>query len=100
MVHAEGGRIDVRAEGPGLVVVAAAWDRGWEATVDGVPAPIVRVNHAEMAVPIEGGIHRVVFRHHARGLLAGVAVAALAALGLGLAAARGRVDPSPKRVLA
>jgi hypothetical protein len=100
MVIADGGRIDVRGAGPGVVVVAAAWDRGWEATVDGAPVPIARVNHAEMAVPIEAGIHRVVFRHHARGLLAGVALAALAAAGIGLAVARGRVDPSPKRVLA
>ena len=103
MVGSEGGRIEVRGEGPGLLVIAAAWDGGWSASVDDRPVALMRVNHAEMGVPLQGGIHRVVLRHHARGLALGLALFATAGAGLGFALARGRgrsVDPSLKRVLA
>jgi len=89
-VSAEGGRIDARGEGPGLLVVAAAWDPGWSASVDGRPLPLLRVDHAEIGVPIGPGIHRVVLRHRARGLSFGLALAAIGALALGLAVARRR----------
>ncbi len=81
VVRAEGGRIDVRGEGPGLLVVAAAWDPGWSASVDGRPLPLLRVDHAAIGVPIGPGIHRVVLRHRARGLSAGLALAAIGAAG-------------------
>lgn len=103
VVRSEGGRIDVRGEGPGLLVVATAWDPGWSASVDGRPLPLVRVNHAGMAVPIGAGFHRVALRHRARGLSAGLALAAMGAAGLAVAVARERrakVDPSRNRVLA
>ena len=100
MARSDGARIEVRGEGPGLLVMAAAWDRGWTASIDDRAVPLLRVNHAEMAVPLEAGIHRVVLRYHARGLAAGLALAAAAAAGIGLALARAKVDPSPKRVLA
>jgi hypothetical protein len=103
VVRAQGGRIDVRGEGPGLLVIAAAWDRGWSASVDGRPLPLLRVDHAVMGVPIGAGIHRVVLRHRARGLPAGLILAAGAGAGLVFALARARrrrVDPSENRVLA
>jgi hypothetical protein len=103
VVRAEGGSIDVRGQGPGLLVVAAAWDAGWSASVDGEPLPLLRVDHAAIGVPIRAGIHRVLLRHRARGLTSGLALAALGAGGLAYALLRGRaraVDPSPKRVLA
>lgn len=89
VVRAEGGRIEVRAEGPGLLVVAEGWDSGWTATVDGGPAPLFRVNHAQMALPLAGGVHRVVLAHRARGLAAGTVLAAAAALSLALWWVRG-----------
>jgi hypothetical protein len=103
VVRAGGGQIDVRGEGPGVLVVAAAWDEGWSASGDGQPLPLLRVDHAAIGVPIGPGIRRVVLRHRARGLSVGMALAAIAAAGLGITLARGRhrsVDPSPKRVLA
>jgi len=103
VVRTEGARIDVRGEGPGLLVVAAAWDPGWSASVDGRPLPVVRVNHASMGIPIGAGFHRVELRHRARGLSAGLALAAIASVLLAFAVVRGRrarVDPSPNRVLA
>ena len=86
VVRAEASRLDVRAEGPGLLVVTEGWDLGWAAKVDDERAPLVRVNHAEMAVPVGPGIHRVVLSYRAPGLLVGTILAAVAALALGFAA--------------
>lgn len=104
IVRAEGARIDVRGEGPGLLVVAAAWDRGWSASVDERPLPVVRIDHAAIGVPIGPGFHRIALRHRTRGLAAGLALAALAVAGIAVSVARSRrpatVDPSRNRMLA
>jgi hypothetical protein len=81
------GTMDVRAAGPGLLVVAELWDAGWSARVDEAAVPVHRVNLAEMAVPLPPGAHRVVFTYRVRGLRLGVALALTAAAGL---AVRGR----------
>jgi hypothetical protein len=89
LVPADPRRLDIRAEGPGLLVVSEGWDRGWSATVDDAGAPIVRVNHAEMAVALGPGIHRVVLTYRTPGLALGAVLAALTALLLGVSVARG-----------
>ena len=89
LVPADPRRLDIRAEGPGLLVVSEGWDRGWSAAVDDMPAPIVRVNHAEMAVALGPGIHRVVLTYRTPGLALGAILAALTALVLGVSVARG-----------
>ena len=88
LLSADPRHLDVRAEGPGLLVVSEAWDGGWSAAVDDAPAPIVRVNHAEMAVALAPGIHRVLLSYHTPGLALGAVLAALTALVLGFAVAR------------
>ena len=87
VVRAEGGRIDVRGEGPGLLVVAQSWDPGWSASLDGAAAPILRVDHAQLGIVLPAGPHRVALRYRTRGLLAGTWLAVAAAAGLAL---RGR----------
>jgi hypothetical protein len=82
------GRIDLRAEGPGFLVVTEGWDPGWSATVDDSPVPLIRANAVHMGVVLGAGTHRVELTHFPRGLtgglvLAGVGVLALAAAGLG-----------------
>jgi hypothetical protein len=89
LVPADPRRLDIRAEGPGLLVVSEGWDGGWSAAVDDAPAPIVRVNHAEMAIALGPGIHRVVLTYRTPGLALGGILAALTALVLGLSVARG-----------
>jgi hypothetical protein len=84
------GRIDVRAQGPGWLVVAESWDPGWRAARDGAAAEVVRVNHMAMAVPLPPGEHRVSFRYRAPGLTAGLALCGAAALAFGLWTLRGR----------
>ncbi len=80
-----GGRIVVRAEGPGLLVVGEGYDAGWTARVDGRDAAVLRVNADRLGVVLPGGNHRVVLGHRARGFGAGLVLASLAGAGLALA---------------
>jgi hypothetical protein len=88
VLRAEPGRLDIRAEGPGLLVVSEAWDLGWRAAVDEAATPILRVNHAEMAVPLGAGIRRVVLSYEPPGLRVGALLAAAGALALVVTLAR------------
>jgi hypothetical protein len=88
LARSEPDRLDVRAEGPGLLVVAEAWDPGWSARVDGRPARVHRVNLAQMGVVLPEGTHLVRLRYRPRGLGPGLALAAAGALVLALVAAR------------
>ena len=90
VARAVGGRLVVRAAGPGLLVVGEGYDAGFSARVDGRPARVLRVNGDRMGVVLEGGTHRVVLTHHARGLVAGLVLAGLGALGLAASAVAGR----------
>lgn len=77
-------RLEARAEGPGLLVLAEAWDGGWSAELDGRPARVLRVNQALLGVPLEPGPQRVVLRHVAAGLRPGLALFALGASAVAL----------------
>jgi hypothetical protein len=63
-------RIDVVANEPSLAVVRNAWERGWEATVDGRPAPLLRADSFVQAVPVPAGRHevRLAYREPAIGI--------------------------------
>jgi hypothetical protein len=86
VVLAQPDAIDVRAEGPGLLVLTDAWDPGWEASLDGAPARVLRVNHGEMALVLPEGRHRVVFAYRPEGLRAGLGLSAVGAAALVLLA--------------
>jgi hypothetical protein len=86
VARATGGRIVVRAAGPGLLVIGEGYDPGFSASVDGFEAPVLRVNADRIGVVLQEGTHRVVLTHRARGFLAGLVVAALAAAGLAFGA--------------
>lgn len=103
LARAAGGRLEVLAEGPGLLVLAESWDRGWSATVDGAPGDVVQANLTRLAVALSPGWHRVVLHYAAPGFAPGVALSLLAvvvlATGLGFdhqkrRALRSRVSPS------
>jgi hypothetical protein len=74
--------ITATAQLDGLLVLADQYDAGWTAAVDGVPTPVLRVNHFMRGVPLPAGPHTVVFTFAPRSLQLG---AGLAVLGLGLA---------------
>ena len=71
----------------GLLVVAEHHDPGWGATIDGVAAPVVRVDGVVLGVAVPAGAHTVVLQYRQRGLLPGLACAGLAFSILGGAAA-------------
>jgi hypothetical protein len=75
-------RLEVRGEGPGILVVSEGWDPGWQAELDGKPARVLRVNQASLGIVLGEGPHRVLFAHRPRGFGFGLALAALAAAGL------------------
>ena len=50
------GRIEVRAEGPGVLVAAIGWDPGWTRDRRRTAASaLLRVNHAQIGVPLAPG---------------------------------------------
>ena len=98
LAGARGGSLDVRAEGPGLLVVAEGWSPGWSATVDGEPTRVLRVNHAQLGLVLQRGLHRVVLRHVSPGWRAGLWLAGLGVLAtLWALAARGGSAPRRER---
>jgi hypothetical protein len=54
--------LEVTAKGPACLVVADTDYPGWEATIDGQAAPILRANLAFRALEVPPGTHRVEFR--------------------------------------
>jgi hypothetical protein len=55
--------IDATAGSPALLVLTDTYFPGWVAEVDGMPAEIVRADHAFRGVLLDVGPHRVVFRY-------------------------------------
>ncbi|PYV08494.1 MAG: hypothetical protein DMG07_25660, partial [Acidobacteria bacterium] len=78
-----------------LVVCSEVFYPGWEAQVDGRPAPLLEADYILRAVPVPAGKHAIVLRFRPRSFLLGLAVslASLAAAGLCLAATRPRRNP-------
>jgi hypothetical protein len=89
-------RVELEAtmRGDGYVVLADTVYRGWEASVDGVRAPVLAANGLFRAVFVRDGSHRVQFVYRPRALRLGAAISLLtAALAAGLllvSRARGR----------
>ena len=53
----------VRADRAATVVLSASYDPGWQANVDGHPAPTVMVAPALVGVVVGPGTHTVAFRY-------------------------------------
>lgn len=47
--------VQTDAAGPGFLVLSEVWYPGWEAQVNGAPAPVLRVNGGLRAVPVPAG---------------------------------------------
>jgi hypothetical protein len=59
--------VRVHASGPALLTVSRTYHQSWQAEIDGVSAPVLRANHALMAVPLtRSGEQRVVMRYQPR----------------------------------
>jgi len=71
VAQAVGGRIVVRAAGPGLLVIGEGYDAGFRARVDGFEAAVLRVNADRIGVVLQEGTHRVVLTHRGTRLAPG-----------------------------
>jgi hypothetical protein len=63
--------IRATADAPGYLVLADTWYPGWQATVDGEPAAMMRANHAFRAVQLEAGEHEIEMLYRPRLVLVG-----------------------------
>jgi hypothetical protein len=84
-------RIEADLASPGFVVLVDTFDPSWRATVDGVPAAILRANVAFRAVHLPAGKHRIEMVCRPRSLVLGLTLSALTALVL--LVSFGRRDP-------
>jgi hypothetical protein len=71
-------RIQATLPWPGFVVLNETMFRGWSATVDGQPTPILTANALVRAVEAPAGQHEIEFTFHTPGLAAGALLSALA----------------------
>lgn len=87
VLHAE-------ATSPALLVLADADYPGWQATVDGVPVPILRANLMFRAVSVPAGTHDIVFAYRSAiwrlgmGISLAMCILILGALGLSARSSR------------
>jgi hypothetical protein len=97
-------RITVQAPSDAIVVIRNAWDIGWQATVDGHPAPVLRADYLLQGVPVPAGRHeiRLTYREPTIGL--GLALSAAVWIAYGALGAatwwrrwRSRVAGAPPR---
>ncbi len=57
--HASRLTYQVTTSAPALLILSEPYDPGWQATVDGQPAPLLRADYALRAVPVPAGQHTV-----------------------------------------
>ena len=90
-------RVVLRVQAParGFLYLADQYHRGWTATVDRIPTPILRANHVFRAVEVPAGESMVEFRYTPASVRIGAAItiATLAGLALLAIAARRRAPP-------
>ena len=56
--------VRAHSSGPALLTVSRTYHPSWVAELDGAPAPVLRANHALMAVPLSrSGEHRLILRY-------------------------------------
>ena len=71
---------EVSSGSSGFLVLHDSYFPGWEATVDGQPAEIVRANYLFRAVALVPGKHRVEFTYRPASLKAGIALSGISGL--------------------
>ena len=73
--------LEVQLARPGLVVVGEPWYPGWRVTVDGKPAPNLRVDYALRGVRVDRGTHFIEWQLTCPPLRLGGAITLLTLLG-------------------
>jgi hypothetical protein len=73
--------IEANLAATGLVILADVHDPGWRLTIDGEPAPILRVNRLMRGAVVPAGRHLLVYTYRPLSVAVG-AIGSLAGLGL------------------
>ena len=73
---------------PSFLVLSEVYYSGWEATVDGRPAPLLKADYILRAVPLMPGEHSVELRFRPGSLVWGLAISALGLAGIACLFAR------------
>ncbi len=76
-------RVQIEADARGLLVISRLFDPGWEATIDGASAPLVRADGALMAVAVAAGTHELEIRYAPTSFRVGLGVTLAALLLVG-----------------
>ena len=82
-----GAEVLVRMGSPGWLVILDAYAPGWRASSRGRPLPLVRANHAFMAVPLPAGERLVELTYEPRGFRAAAWISFVTLAGLAVGAA-------------
>jgi hypothetical protein len=77
-------RAHVRCSRAGVVMLADTFYPGWQATVDGVRAPIYRADYVMRGVFVPAGDHEIEFRYAPPSFRLGAAISSLTLAGLAL----------------
>jgi len=77
--------VEAELSSDGYLVLVEAFDPGWRASVDGTAAAVLPANGLFRAVAVPAGKHTVSLRYRPPAVLVGVALSALAWLGLAVA---------------
>jgi O-antigen/teichoic acid export membrane protein len=85
VVAYSGRKVDVRASGPGLLVLTDNNFPGWKATVDGQPVGVVTADYTFRGVPLPPGEHQVEFTFAPASVIIGALVSGLSLALLALA---------------
>ena len=72
--------LQTRNEQAGFLVLSEVYYRGWDAWVDGVKAPVERVNYTLRGVALPPGEHRVEFVFRAPSFRSGAVYSAFGAI--------------------
>jgi hypothetical protein len=77
-------RYQVTSSGAGWLVIPNSWDAGWQATVNGQKANVLKANYAFQAVAVPQGITEVQLRYRPCGFLPGAVLSVLTFLALSI----------------
>ncbi len=90
-----GHAIRVATETPGVLVISEWARRGWRATIDGEPAPLLEANGGLLAVAVPAGEHDVEVSYRAPDIRPGAAITLLSLLAAALIILRSKPRPVP-----
>jgi len=96
-LHANGFELDAGGATGGLVVSSVTFCRGWRLTLDGKPAPLLRVNAGFLGFFVPAGWHRAALEYRPAGWVWGLRLCALTLGAALLAALASRVFQSSER---